>query len=102
MLMNTNLPLCPDFFPVQPTITVSQDSAAAEGKTPLSPVGACLFSFVVSGLATLLVCALAPVRPISLPLLPKDLQGSSKTKWRPPVLIEMSSRNSIHLFLFGK
>jgi hypothetical protein len=78
--MKSNLPLCPDFFPVQPTIPVSQDSATAEGKAPLSPGGACLFSFVVSGLATLLICALAPVRPISLSSLPQDLPGSGKTK----------------------
>src|SRR3954467_8392184 len=97
--MNTNLPLCPDFFPVQPTITVSQDSAAAEGKTPLSPGGACLFSFVVSSLATLLVCALAPVRPISLPSLPQALPGSSQARWKSPVPIGHAVRTESLLWL---
>jgi hypothetical protein len=36
---------------------------------------------VVSGLATLLVCALAPFRAVALP---KDLQGSGKTRGQPP------------------
>jgi hypothetical protein len=75
--MKSNLPLVPDFFPVPPT-TVSHDSAAAEGKASLSPGGACLFSFVVSSLATLLVCALAPVRPISLPSLPQAETGANR------------------------
>jgi hypothetical protein len=78
--MNTTLPLCSDFFPVPSPIPVSPDSAA-EGKAPLSAGGVGLFSFVVSGLATLLVCALAPVRAVALP---KDLQGSGKTRGQPP------------------
>ena len=97
--MNSNLPLVPDFFPVPPTITVSPDSAAAEGKASLSPGGACLFSFVVSSLATLLVCALAPVRPISLPSLPRALPGSSQTTWKSPVPIGHASRTESLIWL---
>src|SRR3954451_18037337 len=85
--MNTNLPLVLDFFPVPPTVTVPHDSAVAEGKASLSPGGACLFSFVVSSLATLLVCALAPVRPISLPSLPQAFPDSSQARWKSPVPI---------------
>src|SRR4051812_45153001 len=85
--LNSNLLLVPNFFPVPPPIPGSPDGTAAEGRAPLSAGGAGLVSFVVSGLATLLVCALAPVRPISLPPLPQALQGSSQTRWRLPVPI---------------
>ncbi|MFL6464584.1 MAG: hypothetical protein ACJ73N_09285 [Bryobacteraceae bacterium] len=91
--MNNQLTLFPNFFRVQPTLTVSQDIAASEGKAPQSLGGTCLFSFVVSGLVTLLVCSLAPVRPISLPSLPKHLQGSGKTRWKPPLLNEVCLDN---------
>ena len=40
--------------------------------------GAFLLSFLGSALATLLVCALIPVRPVSLPLLPQNLPGSGR------------------------
>src|SRR4051795_2536330 len=97
--MNRQRPLVPDFFPVPPTVLVSHDSAAAEGKASLSPGGACLFSFVVASLATLLVCALAPVRPISLPSLPRALPGSSQTRWKSPVPIGHAVRTESLMWL---
>ena len=57
--------------------------APSNEEAPLLLGSACLCSFVVSGLTTLLVCALAPVRSVSLP---QDLQGSGKTRGRPPLL----------------
>jgi hypothetical protein len=59
-------------------------TAASEEKALRSFGGPCLFSFVVSGVATLLVCALAPVRSASLPVLPKHLPSSGKAELGSP------------------
>ena len=42
--------------------------------------GTCLLSFVVSGVATLLICALTPVRSPSLPIRPPYLPGGGKAE----------------------
>jgi hypothetical protein len=77
--MKLNVPPLPPF-----SGRARRVATASEEKALRSFGGPCLFSFVVSGVATLLVCALAPVRSASLPVLPKHLPSSGKAELGSP------------------
>jgi hypothetical protein len=55
-------------------------ATTSEEKTFRSFGSTCLLSFIVSGVATLLVCTLTPVRSLPLPVRPPHLPGSGKAE----------------------
>jgi hypothetical protein len=70
---------------------VGCSTTALKDKTLRSLGEACLFSFVLSGVATLLICALAPVRSVSLPARSQNLPDRGR------VGMGLSVANALHL-----